>query len=108
MKPITIDLPHSLGPVEALRRLEEGFDKIVSQFGESAKLSRQWTGDTMAFSATVMGQTITGDLEVLPDAVRMKVNLPNVLALMAGKIKGRVQKQGQLLLENKTPPPPKG
>jgi hypothetical protein len=38
----------------------------------------------------------------------MKVNLPNVLALMAGKIKGRVQKQGQILLENKTPPPPKG
>lgn len=105
MKPITIDIPHSLGAAEARRRLEEGFDKILSQFGESAKLTRQWSGDRMGFSATVLGQTISGHLDVLADAVRMEINLPNVLAMLAGKIKGRVQKQGQLLLENKSPPP---
>ncbi|MGQ3016477.1 polyhydroxyalkanoic acid system family protein [Phenylobacterium sp.] len=105
MKPVTIDIPHSLGAVEARRRLEEGFDKILSQVGESAKVSRQWTGDRMAFSATVMGQTISGHLDVLADAVRMEIKLPNVLAMLAGKIKGRVQTQGQLLLENKPPPP---
>lgn len=105
MKPITIDIPHSLGAAEARRRLEEGFDKILSQFGESAKLTRQWSGDRMGFSATVLGQTISGHLDVMADAVRMEINLPNVLAMLAGKIKGRVQKQGQLLLENKSPPP---
>lgn len=105
MKPITIDIPHSLGAAEARRRLEEGFDKILSQFGESAKLTRQWSGDRMGFSATVLGQTISGYLDVMADAVRMEINLPNVLAMLGGKIKGRVQKQGQLLLENKSPPP---
>ena len=106
MKPVTIDIPHSLGEAEARRRLEDGFDKIVSQFGESAKLTRQWSGDRMGFSATVLGQTISGHLDVLADAVRMEINLPNVLAMMAGKIRGKVQKQGQLLLENKPPPKP--
>jgi putative polyhydroxyalkanoate system protein len=105
MKPVTIDIPHSLGAAEARRRLEEGFDKIVSQFGESAKLTRQWSGDRMSFSATVLGQTISGHLDVLAEVVRMEINLPNVLAMMAGKIRGKVQKQGQLLLENKPPPP---
>lgn len=106
MKPVTIDIPHSLGAAEARRRLEDGFDKIVSQFGESAKLTRQWSGDRMGFSATVLGQAISGHLDVLADAVRMEINLPNVLAMMAGKIRGKVQKQGQLLLENKPPPKP--
>ena len=106
MKPVTIDIPHSLGAAEARRRLEDGFDKIVSQFGESAKLTRQWSGDRMGFSATVLGQTISGHLDVLADAVRMEINLPNVLAMMAGKIRGKVQKRGQLLLENKPPPKP--
>ena len=95
MKPVTIDIPHSLGAAEARRRLEDGVDKIVSQ----------WSGDRMGFSATVLGQTISGHLDVLADAVRMEINLPNVLAMMAGKIRGKVQKQGQLLLDNKPPPP---
>lgn len=105
MKPLTIDIPHTLGAPEARRRLEEGFEKILGQVGDSAKVTRQWTGDRMAFSATVMGQTISGHLDVLADAVRMEIKLPNVLAMLAGKIKGRVQTQGQLLLENKPPPP---
>lgn len=108
MKPVTIDIPHTLGAAEARKRLEEGFEKILSQFGESAKLTRQWSGDRMGFSATVIGQTISGHLDVLPDAVRMEINLPNVLAMMAGKIRGKVEKQGQLLLESKPTPPPKG
>jgi hypothetical protein len=46
-----------------------------------------------------MGQQITGHLDVQEAAVLMTINLPNVLALLAGKIKGRVQKEGQLLLK---------
>ena len=106
MKPIVIDIPHSLGASEARQRLEQGFDKMLGQMGENAKISREWVGDKMTFSAVAMGQTISGHLEVAAEAVRLEINLPNVLAMLAGQIKGRVQKQGQLLLGDRTKPNP--
>lgn len=100
-KPVTINIPHDLGAAVARQRIEEGFGKISQQFGEAASkaLTKTWTGDRMDFSVAAMGQHITGHLDVQEAAVLMTINLPNVLALLAGKIKGRVQKEGQLLLK---------
>ncbi|MES2344244.1 MAG: polyhydroxyalkanoic acid system family protein [Pseudomonadota bacterium] len=100
-KPITITIPHDLGRAVARQRIEEGFGKISQQFGEAAAkaLTKSWDGDRMDFAVAAMGQNVTGHLEVLDAAVHMTINLPNVLALIAGKIKGRVQKEGQLLLK---------
>ncbi len=100
-KPITITIPHELGAATARQRIEEGFGKISQQFGEAASkaLTKTWTGDRMDFAIAAMGQQITGHLDVRDADVLMTINLPNVLALLAGKIKGRVQKEGQLLLK---------
>ena len=100
-KPITITIPHDLGAAVARQRIEEGFGKISQQFGEAAAkaLTKTWTGDRMDFAVAAMGQQITGHLDVREADVLMTINLPNVLALLAGKIKGRVQKEGQLLLK---------
>ncbi len=100
-KPLTVTIPHSLGPAEARRRLDEGFAKIAAQFGENAKLAKDWNGDRMGFSVSALGQTITGHLDVLADSVRLEVVLPGILGLMAGKIRGKVETQGRLLLEKK-------
>jgi putative polyhydroxyalkanoate system protein len=100
-KPITISIPHELGRATARQRIEEGFGKLTAQFGEAAAkaVTKTWTGDRMDFSVAAIGQHITGHLDVQDAAVLMTINLPNVLALLAGKIKGRVQKEGQLLLK---------
>ena len=102
-KPISISIPHQLGRAEARRRLEEGFGRIEQQFasGGVANFAKAWEGDKLSFSAQALGQMITGHLDVLEDAVRMEIHLPNLLALVAGKLKGRLQKEGQLLLEKK-------
>ena len=46
-KPLTVTIPHSLGPAEARRRLDEGFARIAAQFGQNAKLAKDWNGDRM-------------------------------------------------------------
>lgn len=104
-KPISITIPHEIGRAEARRRLDEGLAKLSEQAlsGGLAKLHQAWDGDRMSFSAQALGQTITGRLEVLDEAVRMEVDLPNVFALIAGKIKGKLQTQGRLLLEKRKP-----
>ena len=102
-KPISIDLPHQLGRAEARRRIEAGFDRLGQQFGGGGfgQLHKEWQGERMAFSAHVLGQSITGRLEVLEEAIHLEVDLPALFALMAGKIRGRLKSEGQLLLEKK-------
>ena len=100
---IRLSIPHELGRAEARRRIEEGFGQLGRQFGGDGKIAftQTWAGDRLAFSAKVLCQAIAGRLEVLDQAVQMEVDLPSVLAMLAERIKGRLQRQGQVLLEKK-------
>ena len=101
-QPVTITIPHQLGRAEARRRIDHGMGQFVAQVGGAAQNVQQaWTGDRLDFAALVMGQSITGAIHVLDDAARVEVVLPGLLGLMAGKIKGRLQKEGQILLQKK-------
>lgn len=102
-KTITVNIPHDLGKAEARRRIESGFGQLGAQFGGEGLMSvtRAWEGDRLSFGAKVLGQAITGRMDVQDASVRMEIDLPNVLGMIAGKIQGRLQKEGQLLLEKK-------
>ena|SRR5436190_13682443 len=101
-QPMTVTIPHQLGRDEARRRIEEGMSQFVQQVGGMAQDYRQsWSGDRLNFSARVMGQGITGAIDVLETAARIELVLPGLLGMMAGKIKGRLQQEGQILLEKK-------
>jgi hypothetical protein len=53
----------------------------------------------MNFTAVAMGQTVTGALHVLEQEIRIDIVLPGILGMLAGKVRDKVQKQGQLLLK---------
>jgi len=38
---------------------------------------------------------------VLEDAVELHVNLPGILGMIAGKVRGEVERRGRILLEHK-------
>jgi len=102
---VTVSIPHSLGKDEARRRIEEGFGRMRQQMtgGMGAMLSFQerWEGDRLNFEGGGLGQKVTGRLDVLPDSVRLEVDLPEILAAIADKIAGKLQTEGQKLLEKK-------
>jgi putative polyhydroxyalkanoate system protein len=101
-KPITVTIPHELGRVEARKRIDEGFGRIHHQLGGAVgALDKSWEGDRLNFSLQAMGQGVTGVVEVLESSVKLEVMLPSLLAMLAGKLKGRLQKGGQLMLEKK-------
>ena len=101
-KPLIVLIPHSLGKAEATRRLQGGVSQMKTQFsGQIASFDEQWTGDRMSFRVGAMGQTVSGHLDVLDDAVRVEVQLPWILAMVAEKAKSFIQKQGTLMLEKK-------
>ena len=45
-----------------------------------------------------MGQTVAGVINVLDAAVKMEIELPGVLGMIASGLKDRLKKVGQLLL----------
>ena len=55
----------------------------------------------MDFRVGAMGQNVSGHLEVMEDQVRVEVQLPWILAMIAEKAKTFIQKQGTLMLEKK-------
>ena len=101
--PITVNIPHQLGRTEARRRIETGFAQITHLLpgAAGARCNERWDGDRLVFDVATLGQTIAGVVTVLDAVVTMEIELPGVLGLIAGGLRGRLQKAGQLLLTKK-------
>jgi len=100
--PLSISIPHQLGRAEARRRIEGGFTRLVRELpGSGGTCTERWDGDRLTFSVSGLGQTVSGVIEVLDAAVTMELQLPGLLGVIAGGLRGRLQKAGQLLLTRK-------
>lgn len=98
-KPVVVTIPHELGRAEARRRIDEGVHQFTQQIGAVGEVTRSWSGDTLRFSLQALGQAVTGTIEVEDRQVRLEVLLPGIFGMIAGKLKGRLREQGQILLE---------
>jgi Putative polyhydroxyalkanoic acid system protein (PHA_gran_rgn) len=104
-RPVVVTIPHRLSRQEAVRRLKTGFSNVRSSLGQGFFVVKdEWAGDHLDFRASLLGQTTTGSVDVADDHVRLEVQLPWVLALLADKAKALVQREGQLMLEKPSDP----
>jgi hypothetical protein len=103
--PVTVNIPHNLGKAEARRRIEGGFGTIQQTMtgGLMGMLSfqKRWENDRLHFEGGALGQNMSGSLDVMDDKVQIQINLPDLLASIADRMKGTLQKQTQRLLEKK-------
>jgi hypothetical protein len=107
-RPVVVTIPHRLSRQEAVKRLKAGFSNVRTSFGQGFVVVKdEWAGDHLDFRATLLGQTTTGSVDVADDHVRLEVQLPWVLALLAEKAKALVQREGRLMLEKPSDPRPK-
>ena len=102
-QPVVVTIPHKLGKAEAKRRLQAGFSHVRSSAGQTFVVRKDaWRGDHLDFEAALLGQSANGMVDVADDHVRLEVQLPWVLAVLANKAKALVEKQGRLMLEKPT------
>lgn len=107
-EPVVVTIPHRLTKEEAIRRLKKGFSDVRSTVGEKfVVLTDDWNGDHLDFRASLLGQTTTGTVDVGEHSVRLEIQLPWMLAMLANKAKAIVQKRGRLMLEKPTKTPTK-
>jgi hypothetical protein len=99
--PLTITVSHELGREKALERIRNGFGKVTQSLGPGVKLEQRWDDDTLHFDAKVIGQSISGTVEVRAKDVAITLVLPGLLGGMARRIAEKMKKQSTLLLEKK-------
>lgn len=99
MQDLTATIPHRLPRAEVKRRIQDHVGVVRQQYGALlTNLKESWTDDTMTFSLTAMGQSISGRLTVDDEAVHLTVALPWLLRALAGTLKPRLEHQGRVLL----------
>jgi putative polyhydroxyalkanoate system protein len=98
---ISVSIPHRLTQDEARRRLERGIADLKSKHakGAAADVQEAWNGNQMTFRVAAMGQSVTGKVDVTPDAVKVDVELPWLLAMIANKIRPQIEQEGRKMLE---------
>lgn len=96
--PITLDIPHKLGRAQARERIEKGSTQLAGIVPGAIVKTHCWDGDILSFTLEAMGQSVVTQIEVFDDRVRAIVDLPPMLALIAGKIREKLLGTGTKLL----------
>ncbi len=101
-KTVNLSIPHRLSPEEARTRIQNTLAGLKTQHAAKlAQVDDRWTGNHMDFRLAVMGQSVTGRVDVRANAVDLAIDLPWILAMFADKLRGEVQREGAKLLEQK-------
>jgi hypothetical protein len=96
-----VTLPHDLSREEVRRRMHAHAHEIASFFPPGlAQVKTDWSGeDRMDITATVVGYTIPGGVDVGENEVVIEMELPAMLGLMRGALERAVKKEGGRLLQ---------
>ncbi|MDR6852121.1 putative polyhydroxyalkanoate system protein [Sphingomonas sp. BE123] len=97
-KPVAVDIPHTLGREGARQRIAGGVDKIGSLFPGGVTSGERWDGDTLHFTVTAMGQSVSTSLEVGDTHVHAVVELPMMLSLFSGQVRDILEREAPKLL----------
>ena len=99
MNAITVTVPHNLGVETAKKRLAERIEALRLEYVEKVAQSEvSWAGDVATIRVAALGQTATAQMTVLADMVRIEVQLPWLLAKLAGTLQGFITRNADDVL----------
>ncbi len=101
-KTISLSIPHRLSSDEARSRIQSTLSGLKNEHSARlAQIDERWSGNHMDFRLAVMGQSVTGRVDIRDSTVDLAIDLPWILAVFAEKIRAQVQREGTKLLEKK-------
>ncbi|MFT3836544.1 MAG: polyhydroxyalkanoic acid system family protein [Myxococcaceae bacterium] len=93
---LSLDIPHSLAPEEAKKRVEA----LFKYWGDKYGVKSSWAGDVATYAGKVMGVSIEGKLTVHPKKVGGEATDPGFL--LRGQAKKYLERKfGDYLNPNK-------
>jgi hypothetical protein len=100
-KPIVVNIPHSLGKDEAIRRLKSGLGSASSGVPILKIEEEVWADNQLTFRLSALGQAASGTADVDDQNVRVEVLLPWFLQKVAEVVQTAIATRAQVLLEKK-------
>ena len=98
-KTISVSISPRLAPAEVRARIDSALADLRKQFPQYAGTLREtWVGNELSFEMSAVGQAITGRADVQPDLVHIHVDLPMLVAMLADKIRPRIEAEARKLL----------
>jgi len=99
MPRLTLEVPHSLGLDEAMRRLKDKFAAARAEHeGSVSNFREEWRDHTFSFAFHAMGMGVSGTVAVEPDQVKVLADLPFAAAFFKGAIEQRLRQEVGVLL----------
>jgi hypothetical protein len=97
--PIVVVIPHSLGKAEATRRIKARIDEARKRYVAKLKVAEEhWDGDCLSFRIAMLGQPVTGTIDVADDSVRAEIKLSWYLGHMVKPAEAFIRQEGTQLL----------
>jgi hypothetical protein len=95
MAPLELRVPHSLSREEIHRRIDAGLARARSEYeGQIGPIEAEWVDpDRMTVGLSVMGMRFNGQIETSDKEVLVKVQLPGMASLFAGRIRQGIEEQ---------------
>jgi hypothetical protein len=99
MDPIIVTLPHGHGRAEAVRRIKAALDEGRARYPAQLKVAEEnWDGDCLRFRAAVLGQTVTGTIDIADDHVRAEVLLTWLMGHLVKPAEALIRQEGERAL----------
>ena len=103
---IVITVPHRLGAAEAKKRIAEQMEILRRDYLDKIAHSEAvWNGDTADVRVVAFGQTVTGKVSVMSDALQIEVNLPWFLAALTRPVQNVLKSNAEESLRIGHSPP---
>lgn len=95
MKSLEVRVPHALGRDEVRRRLDAAVVRARDEYADKVGgIDASWEGeDRLKLMLTIMGMDIGSEVEILVQELVVRVDVPGMAGLFAGRIKDGIQER---------------
>lgn len=95
MKAVEVRVPHELGADEVRRRLDAALVRARDEFGDKlGDLDATWESEQrLKLLLTVMGMQIDSEVEIAAAELVVKLQVPGMAGLFAGRIKQGIEER---------------
>jgi hypothetical protein len=101
-QPLVVSLPHSIGKVEAIRRLKAGLTGVALDYNQFIAITEEsWVDDRLLLQVVALTQHIRGQIDVGEDRITIEIVLPRLLAGIAKRLQPLLKQKGALMLTSK-------
>jgi hypothetical protein len=95
VKSLEVRVPHQLDPAEVRRRLDRGIERARTDYADQVtEIESTWqSDDRLDLTLVVMGMSIASEIDVLPGELAIRLQLPTMAGLFAGRIRSGIEER---------------